>query len=356
MSANAIEATRIPATPPQAPPTYLPPQYQQAQPPFDADDADIILRTSDEVDFHVHKVVLSLASRFFKSMFQLPQQRLSLEAGVIELDVVPTVEESGVLDQLLRFCYPCADPLIATLDELHAVIEAMEKYQMHDVVARAQSQLKAFLESDPVAVFAICCRFGWEDMAKRAARSALAVPLSNFQTGWTVKELRYVTGEQHQALLCYHSQCSAAATAPLFDFRWLNSDSGWVWFTCQSCLPHPSPLVVTTRLGYAREARYVRRWFMDLVERVRAVLNDCPGVRLDPLALLTPVLKQTCGCPNCRESAFEHIFKFLNETLMPRINQELGKVCAIYISSLLILILVLGSPEIAALITTDASA
>ncbi|KAI0255963.1 hypothetical protein BJV78DRAFT_1113987, partial [Lactifluus subvellereus] len=41
--------------------------------PFDDADADIILRSSDQVNFHVYKVILSVASPFFKDMFSLPQ-------------------------------------------------------------------------------------------------------------------------------------------------------------------------------------------------------------------------------------------------------------------------------------------
>ncbi|KAF8273062.1 hypothetical protein EI94DRAFT_1564704 [Lactarius quietus] len=42
-------------------------------PPFDDADADIILRSSDQVDFHVYRVLLSKSSPFFKSIFSLPQ-------------------------------------------------------------------------------------------------------------------------------------------------------------------------------------------------------------------------------------------------------------------------------------------
>lgn len=46
-----------------------------AQAPFNDPDkaADIILRSGDNVDFYVYRIVLSLASPFFKYMFSLPQ-------------------------------------------------------------------------------------------------------------------------------------------------------------------------------------------------------------------------------------------------------------------------------------------
>jgi len=44
-----------------------------ANAPFDNPDADVIIRSSDNVDFRVFKLVLSLASPFFTVMFGLPQ-------------------------------------------------------------------------------------------------------------------------------------------------------------------------------------------------------------------------------------------------------------------------------------------
>ena len=43
-----------------------------ASEPFDHAKADIILRSSDNIDFHVFKLFLSLASPFFEDMFNIP--------------------------------------------------------------------------------------------------------------------------------------------------------------------------------------------------------------------------------------------------------------------------------------------
>ncbi|KAJ7502629.1 hypothetical protein B0H11DRAFT_1989394 [Mycena galericulata] len=171
-------------TSPIAPPR---PEISQPQPPFDNEDADVILRSSDEVDFRVFKLILSLSSSFFKDTFSLPQAP-DLSKGA-DIQVVEILEDSHVLDKLLRFCYPCEDPVVKTLDEIHAVIEAMMKYDMLEVVKRAKQVLRSFAKSHPVAVFAISCRYEWEDLARTAARAALAVPLRKFDTKSAVKEL-----------------------------------------------------------------------------------------------------------------------------------------------------------------------
>ncbi|OBZ74922.1 hypothetical protein A0H81_05181 [Grifola frondosa] len=44
-----------------------------ASSPFDRADADIILRSSDGVDFRAHKTLLALSSPLFDGMFNVPQ-------------------------------------------------------------------------------------------------------------------------------------------------------------------------------------------------------------------------------------------------------------------------------------------
>ncbi|KAJ6594822.1 hypothetical protein B0H19DRAFT_1096844 [Mycena capillaripes] len=306
---------------PERPASPISSKPSKSQPPFDAVKADVILRTSDDVDFRVFKLILSLASPFFGDMFGLPQ-----DPSADDVQVVTVQEDSSVMDKLLRFCYPCPAPVIDTLDELHIIIEAMMKYQMFEIAKETEGILLSFARANPVAVFAISCRFGWEGAAKAAARESLALPLRNFDKHVATKELKYLTGDQYQALLQYHGECSAAAAAIVADFRWLNNDGGWVWFTCQACLPHPSPQVFTSRLGYGNDTRHVRRWFMDFIESSRALVADSPKAIIGTVALLTPVLKQTHACKNCCDLSFEQLLKFLNEFLGPKIEEEIRKV------------------------------
>jgi len=49
------------------------PLISKAGPPFDRPDADIILRSTDGVEFHTFKSILSLASQFFNDMYEIPQ-------------------------------------------------------------------------------------------------------------------------------------------------------------------------------------------------------------------------------------------------------------------------------------------
>lgn len=106
--------------------------------PFDHAKADIILRSSDNIDFRVFKLFLSLASSFFESLFELPQPTETSEDQEIKdgLAVVRVPENSKTLDLLLRFCYPCTlaeDPKLEVLKDVVDVLEAARKYAL-DVI------------------------------------------------------------------------------------------------------------------------------------------------------------------------------------------------------------------------------
>ncbi|KAJ7142264.1 hypothetical protein C8R44DRAFT_192014 [Mycena epipterygia] len=137
-----------------APKTTDPPPTFVLQPPFDDPGADIILRSSDRFDFHVRRLVLSLASPFFRDMFTLPQP-----IPECPVPIIPVSESARVLNRSLRFWYRGTKPILGrTLDELREMLETViRKYDMQFTIPLAK-QLRGPLAQDPVAVFAIAFR------------------------------------------------------------------------------------------------------------------------------------------------------------------------------------------------------
>jgi hypothetical protein len=88
------------------PPTRINTSYTTTSPSetFDVSDADLIIRSSDFVDFQVHKLLLSMASPFFKDLLSLPQP--SDSKTVDGLHVVQLLEDSELLNSLLSMLYP----------------------------------------------------------------------------------------------------------------------------------------------------------------------------------------------------------------------------------------------------------
>ncbi|KAJ8590986.1 hypothetical protein M405DRAFT_765634 [Rhizopogon salebrosus TDB-379] len=191
-----------------------------AQAPFDNHDCDIILRSTDGVNFHVFKLILSLVSPVFKDMFTLPQTDLQSHVPVI-----PVAESSTTLRSLLLLCYPAATPTFNKLDDVKAVMEAARKYDMEASLSRAGDLAMAqFLPTNSLELYALSCRFGWQHHAQTAAARTLEIkdlgrPSSVF-TG-----LRDITGFDYHRLLVYHYECGVAAQAVVGSLSWLEPSS-----------------------------------------------------------------------------------------------------------------------------------
>src|SRR6202041_1557624 len=73
-------------------------------PTFDVPDTNIIIRSSDLVDFRVHKSVLAMTSPFFRDLFSLPQPSDTKTSD--GLPVVELSEDSELLNSLVSIIYP----------------------------------------------------------------------------------------------------------------------------------------------------------------------------------------------------------------------------------------------------------
>ncbi len=93
--------------------------------------ADVILRSSDLVDFRVHKSVLAMSSPFFSDMFSLPQPRN--DAAPDDLPVVCVSEDAEVLNSLISMLYPVPPKIPNSSERIYDVLDAAAKYDM-DVI------------------------------------------------------------------------------------------------------------------------------------------------------------------------------------------------------------------------------
>jgi hypothetical protein len=74
--------------------------------PFDVPGANLIIRSSDLVDFRVHTPVLAMASSVFTDLFSLPQPPSSDSESDDEFPVVKLSEDSELLHSLVSIIYP----------------------------------------------------------------------------------------------------------------------------------------------------------------------------------------------------------------------------------------------------------
>ncbi|KAL5501382.1 hypothetical protein ACEPAH_8642 [Sanghuangporus vaninii] len=180
-------------------------QYIVAVPAlFDNAEGDIILRSSDKVDFRVFKVILALASPVFKDIFTLPQSSTETKD---DISVIPVSESSETIIPLLEFCYPVNSPRLAQQDMsvIGNVLGAALKYDMQSATRPAREALKERAETckkDAVVAYAIACHLKLEEEARAAALACLKWPI----VGFVVPQLAIISGLDYFNLLDFHSR------------------------------------------------------------------------------------------------------------------------------------------------------
>ncbi|KAJ7445269.1 hypothetical protein FB451DRAFT_68208 [Mycena latifolia] len=274
-------------------------------PPFDDPVADVILRSSDGIDFRVHRVVLSLASPFFKQMFSLPQPTVEPEVPTI-----PVTESAAALDRALRFWYPGAGPVVGqTLDELRDTLESLiMKYDVQSVVPFAKQQLRGYLDNDTVAVYAIAWRHQWKDLAQEAARKTLTLPLRDFESAHH-PQLDSITGGAYHILLRYHFQCSKVATLACSSLKWISREE----IPGYGCRTSASTCAVDTADWEMEHEGTLKiaAWFATYLRAFLAVLALGPAAWPDSAELVALAVKSIPQeCSFCRTTGIEVFLKF----------------------------------------------
>ena len=140
---------------------------------FQAPDADATLRSSDEKEFHVHKIILSLASPVFRGMFGLPQPTGSLP----QIPIVDVTESSDILQPFIQYLYPCSPPKVPDVTMWSALYIVADKYQAEGVMDSLRNILPKFLETSPLRVYALASRWGLEEEARTASTRTLALDI-----------------------------------------------------------------------------------------------------------------------------------------------------------------------------------
>ena len=201
--------------------------FSDAATPFDHLLADVILRSSDNVDFRVFKLFLSLASPVFETMFGLPQpsEGANPDEGTDDgLPVVPVSEDSETLDALLRFCYPSTlaeDPSLENFIFAAKVLEAAKKYSL-DAIERIVSKAlftPNILEVDSFPCFAVARRADLREQCALAAKYSLREPLIPTR----FEGIQLISSIDLLALLTYHQNCANAVLELQTALTWIQN-------------------------------------------------------------------------------------------------------------------------------------
>ncbi|KDQ50420.1 hypothetical protein JAAARDRAFT_584667 [Jaapia argillacea MUCL 33604] len=279
--------------------------------PFDSPKADIILRSSDGIDFRFFKVLLSLSSPLFSSMFDLPSAKADHDD--LRRDGLPVLvvqEDSHVLTGLLGFLRPCGAPQFDTLELFSRVFQTADKYGMEDVMGALESMLMAskFMESEPGAVYAVACTYKLEKPARAAAkltlRQSMLFPFSSM--------LESASAASLYRLIIYHQACVESALQALRTLALRNHPTPSRSCTC---LWATSPLKGSEVL--------VKQWFWDYVQ---AISNDITRVLCgEAIHCVASRLSDVKACSYCREAAMMVFSRFV-ENLQDEVDVAVSQI------------------------------
>lgn len=258
---------------------------------FSDEDADVIIRSSDDVHFKMYKVVLSKASPFFKDMFSLPQSPHVVDDRASDfIDGVPVVdltEKSRTLDFLFSFSYPCPNPELKSLDDVHVVLEAANKYQMEDVILYARRSWNELSALDPLRAFAIACNRHWEEEAHAAALLSLREPVWPLEPPMA-PEFRHISADTAIRLMSYQRRCGMAAKNAALDIQWTNGI-----FDASSCTHCLGSFTMT-------QTRRIRDWFALYAKQVAPHLQEQPsGLAASKRSLVDSSIHQVFDIAPC---------------------------------------------------------
>ena len=139
---------------------------------------DVVLRTlgPNSRDFRVHRAALSLTSSMFRDMFGIPQPSSANSDCVCILDMP---DSPGGLELILRSIYPSPSPVVTDLTPLSEALALADKYDIEVAVSQLRPSLMEFAQSEPLRVYAIATRWGFQDERRQALSYARSSHLPN---------------------------------------------------------------------------------------------------------------------------------------------------------------------------------
>ena len=238
---------------------------------FCANDTDVVIRAAGTRDFRAHKLVLSLVSPIFKDMFTVPQPPNDNTGTLPHVDVDESAE---TWENILRAIYHIPNSAIDNpdLDDLESLLLTAKKYEMQFIVDSHKKSFKnlAFIQQDPLRLYAIACACGLDDQAKYVARNAELVTIIRCSQGG---DLRGASAASYHRLVTFLVERDNELHQIL--------ERGWASFNSYcNCLKEHE------RFLYEKTAQKLRTPYIQMEEvylgaledRLRCSRGECSGV------------------------------------------------------------------------------
>jgi hypothetical protein len=166
----------------------------------------VLVRSSDQANFLVHKSVLAMSSPFFKDLLSLPQPS---DGELFDgLPVVALPEDADLLNSLISLLYPIAPVIPDSYQKVFALLVVCQKYEMDSVQSYIRAAIKvgtfpAPVKAEGFSAYAIASGLGLSPEAEDAARLTLGQPMTFESLG---EGLRSFKGRALYDLIRYRSK------------------------------------------------------------------------------------------------------------------------------------------------------
>ena len=184
---------------------------------FNTGDADLILKSFDDVEFRVHKVIIFLASA--NHLCDVP-----IESDADKLPTIRLSENGVTLGTLISMCYPVAEVDFEDLSVLYEVLRAAMKYEMKKIIQILQVKLAHYIERDPLRIYFTSIALGMKEEAIKASK-VFALSSDDSANAY-VREMEVVPAIAYHRLLKYRYQCRAAVAKTWENYNPRRSHSG----------------------------------------------------------------------------------------------------------------------------------
>jgi BTB/POZ domain len=201
-------------------------------------EADVIIQSSDHVNFRVHKLILA-SSQFFKDMFSLPQPP---DAGefVDGLPVAHLPEDAELIRALITILYPIPSQIPVSYDDTLALLGLAKKYDMDGVGSAIRAELcykklPVLVGPQAFRAYAIASNHRLIPEMDSAARRTLDFPMTFKYLG---EQLELFKGWALGDLACFRRLCRDNLVSCFESFLDAHSSPSTIWVGCKEEFQH----------------------------------------------------------------------------------------------------------------------
>ena len=291
--------------------------------PLSDTEPDIILRSSDGVNFNVHKSIMVHQSSVFRDILSIPQEANTsndTDDDQTTSQSMDVSEDSMTLELLLQFCYLCADP-VGDLDLYLEVSKAAEKYDMktvlHLVKRYMASEMRALVAAtdDPFRLYAISCAYRMVEEGQLAAKATLRRPMIG---QYPPKVLDLLPARAYHELLEYRKLCIAVLSPLLTSWKSMYQNHSYI----EQCSGCQGAALRCSEYGLQSS------WLTSYFEQIKKDFSEVTtGDMIRSLAHLRRALVFVDSCSKCRaRSRVPTDLARFNEDLASAVDAAIAKV------------------------------